>query len=214
MDVISYTDEDREVLIDKVNTVRPGSMSIVDTFGAMCLEDLHHIFKQMNSQLDKDIAIGLHSHDNLGLSNALAETLIMLAAEVDRDVIVDGSLFGMGRGAGNACTELLASYINKYHSGKYNLEALLDTIEKYILPLREKIFWGYDLPMFVCGTEHAHVDNVYHLQRNGCSVRDMHRIIGAMTPEQRTRYGKNYSKTDFTILDEAVESYRKRDGEK
>lgn len=214
MDAISYTDEDREVLINKVNTVRPGSMSIVDTFGAMCLEDLHHIFEQMNSQLDKDIAIGLHSHDNLGLSNALAETLIMLAAEVDRDVIVDGSLFGMGRGAGNACTELLASYINKYHSGKYNLEALLDTIEKYILPLREKIFWGYDLPMFVCGTEHAHVDNVYHLQRNGCSVRDMYRIIGAMPLEQRTRYGKNYSKTDFTILDEAMESYRKRDGEK
>lgn len=209
MDAISYTDEEREVLIDKVNIVRPGSMSIVDTFGAMYLEDLYHIFKQVNSQLAEGIAIGLHSHDNLGLSNALAETLIMLAEDTERDIIVDGSLLGMGRGAGNACTELLASYINKYHSGKYNLEVLMDTIEKYIIPLRNNICWGYDLSMFVCGTGHAHVDNVYHLQKKGCSVKDMYTIIETMPVEQRTRYGKNYSKTDFTLLDRAMESYSK-----
>ena len=119
MDAISYSDDERAELITKANAVKPGSMSIVDTFGAMYLEDLRHIFMQMNELLDPAIAIGLHSHDNLGLSTALAETMIMLAKDTNRDVIVDGSLFGMGRGAGNASTELLASYINKYHGGSY-----------------------------------------------------------------------------------------------
>lgn len=211
MDAISYTDKEREELIEKVNEVKPGSMSIVDTFGAMYLEDLIHIFKQMDGLLDKSICIGLHSHDNLGLSCALAETMVILASESDRDVIVDGSLYGMGRGAGNASTELLASYLNKNHGANYNIPALLDTIEKYILPLKKNnVVWGYDLPMFICGTEHAHVDNVYHLQKQGCEIRDMYHVIGQMEPQQRTRYGKGYSKTDFSVLDKAYEDYKNR----
>ncbi len=213
MDAISYTDDEREALIEKVNKVKPGSMSIVDTFGAMYLEDLRHIFYQMDSLLDKDISIGLHSHDNLGLSTALAETMIMLAKDSDRDVIVDGSLFGMGRGAGNASTELIASYLNKYHGANYNIPVLLDTIQRYIEPLRNRIIWGYDLPMFVCGTEHAHVDNVYYLQRNtDCSAREMYEVIKVLPVPQRTRYGTGYSKTDFTNLQQAYDDYINRKG--
>ena len=74
-----------------------------------------------------------------------------------------GSLFGMGRGAGNAKTELLADYINKYCGGQYDLQVLLETIDRYITPVLRNIHWGYDLPMYVCGTMHSHVDNVYHL---------------------------------------------------
>lgn len=213
MDAISYTDDERATLIEKVNEVKPGSMSIVDTFGAMYLEDLHHIFKQMDSILDKNIAIGLHSHDNLGLSNALAETMIMLANENGRDVIVDGSLFGMGRGAGNARTELLASYLNQYHGANYNIPLLLDIIQKYIDPLRNHIHWGYDLSMFVCGAEHAHVDNVYYLQKNtNCTPRGMYEVIRTMPISQRTRYGSGYSKTDFTNLQKAFDVYDKNRG--
>lgn len=213
MDAISYADDERKALIEKVNAVKPGSMSIVDTFGAMHLEDLIHIFMQMDKLLDKKIKIGLHSHDNLGLSNALAETMIMLAEQSGRDIIVDGSLFGMGRGAGNACTELLANYINKKHNGCYNIDILLDTIERYITPLT--VQWGYDLPMFICGAEHAHVDNAFYLKNNmESTAREMYEMIGAMSETQRTRYGIGYSKTDFSALQKAYQLYKqKRIGE-
>ncbi|MCI8392057.1 MAG: hypothetical protein HFI35_15630 [Roseburia sp.] len=212
MDAISYTDGERAALIEKVNKVKPGSMSIVDTFGAMYLEDLYHIFKQMDELLDPAIAIGLHSHDNLGLSTALAEMMIMLTGESGRDVIVDGSLSGMGRGAGNASTELLAGYLNEHHGADYNIPVLLDTIQKYIVPLRDRIHWGYDLPMFVCGTGHAHVDNVYYLQKNtDCTVREMYEVIRSMPVSQRTRYGTGYSKTDFTNLQSAFDDYRNKE---
>lgn len=209
MDAISYTEKERDTLIEKVNQVKPGSLSIVDTFGAMYLEDLIRIFKQTDARLDRDIRIGLHSHDNLGLSNALAEMMIILAKETERDVIVDGSLFGMGRGAGNASTELLASYLNEHHGADYNIPVLLDTIQTYLVPLRESVYWGYDLPMFVCGTEHAHVDNVYYLQKNtDCTVREMYEVIRTMPVSQRTRYGRGYSKTDFTALQSAYKAYK------
>lgn len=210
MDSISYTDEARIALIEKVNKVKPASFSIVDTFGAMDMIDLVHIFKQVDCLLDKDIKIGLHSHDNLGLSCALAERMIELSEETGRDIIVDGSLFGMGRGAGNAKTELLADYINKHCGGSYDLQKLLKTIDMYITPVLEDIYWGYDLPMYVCGTKHAHIDNVYHLKKAfNCTPNEMFDLIGALAPQQRTRYGTGYSKTDFSLLDKAYEIYKK-----
>lgn len=211
MDSISYSFEEREALISKVNQVKPAAFSIVDTFGAMYLDDLTNIFKQIDALLDKDIKIGLHSHDNLGLSCALAEQMITLAEESGRDIIVDGSLFGMGRGAGNASTELLADYLNKKSGKKYNIPVLLETIDKYIAPLRNNIHWGYDIPMYICGSQHSHVDNAYYLQEQNCSTREMYEVISSLTPSQRTRYGDNYSKTDFTDLQKAYDKLKGND---
>ena len=210
MDSISYTDEARASLIEKVNKVKPASFSIVDTFGAMDMLDLVHIFKQVDELLDNDIKIGLHSHDNLGLSCALAERMIELAEASGRDIIVDGSLFGMGRGAGNAKTELLADYVNKHCGGNFDIQKLLLTIDTYITPILEEIHWGYNLPMFVCGTKHSHVDNVYRLkEKYNCTANEIYDVVETLSQQQRTRYGTGYSKTDFSVLDNAYISYRK-----
>ena len=211
MDTISYTDTELNNLLVEVNKVKPGAFSIVDTFGAMYLDDLCYLFKRVDSLLDKDIKIGLHSHDNLGLSCALAEQMIMLAKDVDRNIIVDGSLLGMGRGAGNASTELLAAFLNDKLGYNYDISAILETIERYILPLKSYLHWGYDIPMFICGTKHAHVDNIDYLQKNtDCSITDMYRVIDKMTPAMRTRYGTNYSKTDFSYLKNVYADYKSR----
>lgn len=209
MDSLSYPDEERAALIEKVNIAMPASFSIVDTFGAMYLDDLEHIFKQVDSLLDKNIKIGLHSHDNLGLSCALAEAMVNMAGKSGRDVIIDGSLFGMGRGAGNAKTELLADFLNKKYGCNYNIPLLLETIDKYITPVLNNINWGYDLPMYVCGTKHSHVDNVYHLKdKYGCTANEIFDVVERLTPAQRTRYGAGYSKTDFSVLDNLYKNYK------
>ena len=209
MDSISYTIEERAALIEKANKVKPSSFSIVDTFGAMYMTDLEAIFRQFDELLDKDIMIGLHSHDNLGLSCALAERMVQLAEETGREICIDGSLFGMGRGAGNAKTELLADYLNKHCGANYNIPVLLETIDKYIVPVLDHIHWGYDLPMFICGTKHSHVDNVNHLKKTGeVSITDIFNVIESLTPQQRTRYGVGYSKTDFSQLDKNYAEYK------
>lgn len=209
MDSISYTVEERAALIKKVNVVKPAALSIVDTFGAMYLDDISTIFKQFDELLDKDIKIGLHSHDNLGLSCALAEVMADLAEQSGRDIIIDGSLFGMGRGAGNAKTELLADFLNKKYGTNYNIPLLLETIDTYITPLLEQIHWGYDLPMYICGTKHSHVDNVYHLKENYmCTANEMYDVVEELTLEQRIRYGTGYSKNDFSVLDNIYKKYK------
>ncbi|MDD3944811.1 MAG: hypothetical protein PHS38_08865 [Bacteroidales bacterium] len=209
MDSLSYTKEEIAAMIKKVNNVKPALFSIVDTFGAMYMSDLVTIFRQFDELLDKDTMIGLHSHDNLGLSCALAERMVELSVETGREICIDGSLFGMGRGAGNAKTELLADYLNKHCGTNYNVQVLLETIEKYLIPILDQIHWGYDLPMFICGTKHSHIDNVNHLKKKvGCTITDLFNVIDMLTPQQRTRYGEGYSKTDFSNLDQKFEEYK------
>ena len=90
----------------------------------------------------------------------------------------------------------------------YNIQALLETIDKYIVPVMDRIRWGYDLPMYICGTKHSHVDNVNYLRRTtDCSITDIFNVIDTLTSQQRTRYGVGYSKTDFSQLDKKYKDY-------
>ena len=209
MDAPGYTEAERKELILAVNKIKPEAFAIVDTFGAMHLDDLYKIYKNVDQLLDGDIKIGLHSHNNLHLSCALAEQLIMLAEETDRSVAIDGALQGMGRGAGNACTEEIVNFLNTRYGKSYDLGVLLETIEKYIIPLKQTVCWGYDMPMFICGSESSHVDNIYYLQKNmNCTYKDMYEVLHGMDIENRKRYGTGYSKSDFTILQDAYNAYK------
>lgn len=211
MDAPSYTSEERHRMIAEINDIKPYAFSIVDTFGCMYLEDLSSIFSQIDSELDKSIRIGLHSHNNLQLSSALAEVMIDLAVEADRDIVVDSSLYGMGRGAGNAQTEVLASYLNKKLGYTYDMGMLFDTIEHFVIPSIPHAKWGYDLSMFICGIEASHVDNIFHLQKNlPSTARETLAIISSLDSAKRKRYGAGYSKSDFSDLEEACKRYRER----
>ena len=212
MDANGYTAEERSEMIREVNKFKPAAFAIVDTFGTMHLDDVERIFNQINKELDKEIKIALHTHNNLNMANALVEELINLCVAAGRDVVVDGSLLGMARGAGNSSTEAIAAYINSRFGGNYNVPALIALIEKYIIPIRRETFWGYDLPMFICGTEGSHVDNIGYLEKNtDCDYSDMYKVIHSIIPEKRKRYGANYSKTDFTDLQNAYNRYRGKD---
>lgn len=210
MDALGYTDQEREELILAANEIQPEAFAIVDTFGAMHLDDLCRIFKQVDQLLEKKIKVGLHSHNNLHLSCALAEQLITIAEETDRNVAIDGALFGMGRGAGNACTETIVNFLNTRYGRDYDLGVLLETIEKYIIPLSQTVHWGYDMPMFICGSEGAHVDNVYYLQKNtDCTYKEMFEVLHSMDADKRKRYGSNYSKDDFSLLQSVLDNYKR-----
>lgn len=41
-----------------------------------------------------------------------------------------------------------------------------------------------------------------------CTANEMYDVVDKLEPQQRTRYGTGYSKTDFSVLDAAYEAYR------
>lgn len=102
------------------------------------------------------------------------------------------------------------SFFESRYGKHYDLKVLLDTIEKYIIPLKQSIHWGYNIPMFICGSESSHVDNVYYLEKNtDCTMKEIYEVIHSMDIEKRKRYGFGYSKNDFSILQKALDDYRR-----
>ena len=110
MDILGYSDLELIEFIEEINKIEPFSFSIVDTFGSMYQEELCHCFEIINHNLVSTSQIGFHSHNNLQMSNSLSQEFIRIAAG-KRDVVIDGTISGMGRGAVNTPTELIAQYM-------------------------------------------------------------------------------------------------------
>lgn len=200
VDTMGYTDEEISSFIDKINEFSPLAYSIVDTFGAMYSDELLHFVAMVSEKLDKNIMLGLHVHNNLLLADANVQTFVqMLGGE--RRIIVDASLYGCGRGAGNAHTELVAQYINKKYSGNYDVDEILDLIDTVINVAQQKTNWGYTIPYFISGMYNAHTFNVKHLlKRHNIKSRDLRAIIEKLDEKKKKEY-------DYQLLDKLYIEY-------
>lgn len=192
---LAYSDDDLKDLAQRVNKVKPISLSVVDTFGAMYEEDLDRIIDILDAELIDEVGLGFHSHNNQQLSFALSIHFINRLAG-KRDIVVDASLCGMGRGAGNATTELVTNYLNtKYHKN-YDVNAIMDAIDTYMLYFQDNYKWGYSIPFFIAGMYCCHVNNIAYLTKNHRSNSlDMRNIIESLSPEDRRKY-------DYDLLEE------------
>lgn len=191
----SYTDIDLIKLANKVNEVMPEALSIVDTFGVMYASDLRHIFMLLDRNLNKKIKLGFHSHNNLQMSFALAIEFANLAHETDRTIIIDSSLAGMGRGAGNTCTELITNYVNKRFSKNYDLNCIMDTIDVYMKNFIANYKWGYSIPYCIAGQLGSHVNNIAYLQdTHKTNYKDMKIVLETLPANERKLY--NYDRLE------------------
>ncbi len=205
---LAYSDEDLAALAAAMNRVKPAAVSIVDTFGAMYEDDLERIFTVLDCGLDAPVKIGFHAHNNQQLAFSLSAKFVRLALEKNRNAIVDATLCGMGRGAGNATTELVASYLNRRYHKNYDMNEILDAIDMYMTGFQEKYTWGYSTPYFIAGLYQCHVNNIAYLQKNHrTNARDMSNIIASLSQAERRQYDydlleKCYMENQNRIVDD------------
>jgi 4-hydroxy 2-oxovalerate aldolase len=118
---------------------------VVDSAGALLPDEAAARVRSLKQALS--IEVGFHAHNNLGL--AIGSTLAAVAAGADQ---VDGTLRGLGAGAGNAATELIAATLDKLGlNDRLDVFALLDAAEFIVAPLmpfqpmpdRDSITIGY-----------------------------------------------------------------------
>ena len=193
---LAYSDEELNDLATAMNEVAPESLSVVDTFGAMFHEDLERIVGVLDKKLDASIKLGFHSHNNQQLSFALSMAFVEMLKNSPRDIVVDASLCGMGRGAGNATTELMASYLNRKQGKNYDMDVILDAIDVFMEYFKHNYSWGYSTPYFISGMYCTHVNNIAYLtEKHRTNAKDMKGIIESLPPEKRLVY-------DYDLLEQ------------
>lgn len=185
---LAYSDREMLDIVDMLNEIEPYSFGIVDTYGAMYLDDIVHYYSLVDHNLKPGICIDIHSHNNFQLSFAFAQEIIALSSE-NRGVILDATLNGMGKCAGNLNTELIVDYLNKKKHCYYDFEAILDIIDDYIYEIKQNHPWGYSIPAFMAGVYKSHPNNVIYLtEKYRMNAKDIGNIIFMIDEETRQRY--------------------------
>lgn len=188
---LSYSDEEFLDLIHRVNELSPYAFYIVDSFGMMKKKDLARLFSLVDHNLDPSIKIGFHSHNNMQLAYSNAQYLVDLHTK--RDLIIDASVYGMGRGAGNLNTELLVEYLNDAIDTTYQTKPLLSIIDDVLNYFYQRNYWGYSLPNYLSAMYWAHPNYAFYLdEKKTLTIEAMNAIFSQMDEEKKFSYDENY----------------------
>jgi 4-hydroxy 2-oxovalerate aldolase len=166
-----YANQEFVCFIKNCNHAKVFCVTVVDSFGIFYQDDVEQYVSALEFYLDEDIICGFHGHNNLQLANANAMDFIRLFQKWKRKIIVDCTVFGMGRGAGNAQIEVMMKYMNDRHNGDYNIQKAIKIFDKYIqIDDRE---WGYSLEHFLTAERKINPSYIWFLQYNGISDVDL-----------------------------------------
>ena len=180
-------------MLKMVNELEAECVSIVDTFGQMTPKDTKEKTILFDKYLRKEIKIGLHLHNNLQTAFTNAMKFLDTISE-NRDVVIDTSLLGMGRGAGNIPTELLASYLNSRYSKKYNIEPILEVCDNVISKIKKEHEWGYSLPYFLSAINGIHPTYIiYFLEKGIINSVDISKLIEMIPNNKKEIYDKKFA---------------------
>lgn len=205
---LNYSDKEILELVEMINRVHPYSFGIVDTYGAMYIDDLDRIFGLIDHNMDSDICINFHSHNNYQLSFGLAQEVIKLSRG-NRQIIIDSTLAGMGKVAGNLNTELFVDYLVRKMHYDYEFDDILDIIDDYIYPYAKKYNWGYSVPAMLAGIYKAHPNNIIYLtEKFRLDTKDIGQLLSMIDIDKRQRYDyDNIERLYIEYIADKVDDY-------
>lgn len=188
---LAYSDSEFLEMINFVNDIKPYAFYIVDSFGMMKSKDLSRLFFMVEHNLDSEIWIGFHSHNNMQLAYSNAQHLT--SVHTNRNLIIDSSVYGMGRGAGNLNTELFVEYLNENAGKTYQLKPLLNLIDEILNDFYQSNYWGYSLPNYISAAHNAHPNYAGYLDdKKTLTIEDMNEIFDLMDDDKKVSFDKNY----------------------
>jgi 4-hydroxy 2-oxovalerate aldolase len=185
----TYTDIEFVEVIRKFNEIKPDVLSIVDTFGLIKRKNFLRMLYIADNNLDKEIGLGYHSHNNLQQAFGNAEAMTELNTQ--RDLYIDACIFGMGRGAGNLNLELFAEYMNETLGKSYRIEPMLEIIDEYLSRIHRESFWGYSLPFYLSATIGCHPNYAgYFAEKGTLTLKSFSEILKLIPIEEKEVYSK------------------------
>lgn len=136
---------------------------LVDSFGSLYSEDIHELIaKYIKFANATGKKVGIHAHNNQQLAYANTIEALIYGASY-----LDATISGLGRGAGNCQTELLLGFLK---NPKFHLRPMLKCIQEYMVPMKQKITWGFDVPYMLTGQLNQHPKPAIAFMTNGDST--------------------------------------------
>lgn len=194
MTIMRYSDRELLELLDIVNAEleEAEAFYIVDSFGEMRMNDLNRIVHLVDRNLSPKMRMGFHSHNNLQLSYSNAVTLLQFFS--NRNVYIDCSILGMGKGAGNLNTELFMEHLNLYYGKKYRIAPLLEVIDGVLNTIRSEHYWGYSIEYYLSSINHCTPSYASHFyKKHMLPVDQVAELLSLIDEEKKISFDKAYA---------------------
>ena len=195
---VSECDSEELILLAKEAIKYPFDvLYFADSLGNMNSEKVQNVIELLRTHWNG--ALGIHAHDNIGLG--LSNTLYALNKGV---TWVDSTVTGMGRGAGNVKTELLAIEISQLRDSNCNMKPIMALIANSFKPMKEKYGWGTNPFYYLSGINSVHPTYVQEMMADSrYNEEDIIAVIEHLGKEGGKKYSKN-------ILGEALNYYSEK----
>jgi 4-hydroxy 2-oxovalerate aldolase len=173
-----YSENEFANFIQQFNEVAPRGIYIVDTFGLLTKDKLLKYANIADENLETNVALGYHAHNNMqqAFSNAVALTEIAW----NHELMIDASVFGIGRGSGNLCLELYMQYLNDTFNTNYYIAPLLEVYDKYLERFYRESPWGYSLLYYLSAINGVNPSYVNYFEEKKLSVIQIAKVFSEM----------------------------------
>lgn len=204
MITLRYSDTELLELIEMVNKEIPDAAGfyIVDTFGEMFPNDMNRMLNLIDHNLLPSMTIGFHSHNNLQLSYTNAMTLLQFPT--NRNLMLDSSIMGMGKGAGNLNTELLLGHLNTYYGKSYKIYPILEVIDKVINQLKSENYWGYSIEYYLSSINHCTPSYAKHFyDKHMLPIDQVSELLSLIGEEKKISFDQDYAEKLYLEYNES-----------
>jgi 4-hydroxy 2-oxovalerate aldolase len=147
MAVSDNTPQEVDHFLGRLHDSTVPNVALVDSYGALYPHHVRYLIRKYKNWLRHDQRLGIHVHNNQ--ETAFANTV---AAVEEGATLIDATVLGMGRGAGNCPLELLLMWLD---SERYDVAPILELVEDYAR-LKEELRWGYHVPYGITGWLNQH----------------------------------------------------------
>lgn len=158
---------------------------LVDSYGGVFPKQIETVIEKI--KIITKVKLGFHGHNNLEL--ALANTLTAIDSGID---IIDCTVMGMGRGAGNLKTELLIAVIFKNSIVNFNS---FSTLLEDFNDLQKKHNWGTNLPYIIAGTHSIPQKQIMNWLQKG--FYSFNSILNALNNKIHNKIESKYPKLEL-----------------
>lgn len=184
-----YSDAELIDVLRRFNSLKPFAVSIVDTFGLIKRKQFLKMAYLFDSNLDPEICLAYHAHNNLQQAFGNAEALVEM--NLKRDLVIDACIFGMGRGAGNLNLELFAEYMNENFDTDYKIEPMLEIMDEYLNNIYKTRFWGYSIPLYLSASSGVHPNySIYLAEKGSLTVKSFNEILKSIPDSDKIKFSK------------------------
>ncbi len=186
----AYTEEQKIENFKKINEIHPYAVSLADTYGIMDIPEIEYVYELAEKYLEPEICIGIHLHENKGISYAMAQRFLALKRS-ERLGLIDATIYGIGEVPGNLRLEQMMDFLNRYHGTDYKVDRIYSLIDKYYRDLKMKKNWEYALPYAISakyGINRKYAQ--FLIEKGDVGILDMSRIMAGVQGTDMASYNK------------------------